>query len=686
MVVRIALFSVLVVTLFGSFGLDARQPANPPSSLAAAKQVAKGEVPIEWSSEEYDSTINWLQSGNGADFFVREGTTLRRYSVRTRTETLEIAECRGATAIQAVSLHEDGPEYFVVGFENGSLKLFGPRENDEEVVELASLNVFNREVLGLAKFSRPRADAVRIAVAAERESNVIVVEVTSRGLSESNISLEHSRPVTALVNAGVPITGDQTGTVRGWTEQGDERWSVEAHRRGVGMMAAGRDRVVTLGARGNTLKKLAPRTGQERGEVRLRRGVVSVSYAIRNVAVAYQNGTVELWPQSDIRSGSRNPEHRLQVGTGRPLGVHLGSSRILGVTFERDRFVHMVRLEPLAEIPRIPGRGELPQYLYPVHDPSSDLWGYIDASGDLVIEHMFTRAWFPTEHGYFRVSVPGRSGISVFNRDREWVVTPSAAEFLSSSVIGPDRLRAYNRITEESWLTDFEGNEVAPEFEFTSLRRFHDGRAVFQVDDKRGVIDLDGNVVVEPRYDLLSNFVDEHAIAHVRGESTTLINVDGEMVTDFGISRAQFYPGAIGGGRVCLFDLDENENRVYDFEGNVLITRELERYQLSYVGIIGFSEGYGRLLRGDGTYHLVDRAGEVVSGPYSALTPFIDGFAVVRTTGGAWGILNHNLTWFHQGASARIQIYPGPMFAFYGSGSNLTHYMNANGDLMGRPE
>ncbi len=673
----VVLLALLGVALVG----DLRGERASTERAATAKQAKSTDVTTVWRSPETDAPLEWAQPGIGSWLYAGDGTDVRVVDSERR-ESVRLMECGDVTAVWHVLPREHSTTYYLVGKEDGTVILMRPDDNDE-AREVARLSVFDRPILGfLPGFGRASFRSVRVGVAARGESTVKVIEVGVEGLSTTEITLEHRSAVEAVVLHRNRITADARGTLRGWSESGEEQWDVSLHRGGVAKMirSVGRGYLLTVGSRDNTLKLFDTSRKEVAGEVRLRRGVVGVSavHADPGLTIAYENGTVELWDISEITGDSRRRPRAvetLRVGSGTLLGAKRVNRYHLALAFEGERSVRLVQINSLAEPEEIPGRRTLPEYIYPINRQGTRKIGFIDATGRVVIEPVFSHGDFPVVAGTFQASFTGRNS-GVFNQEREWVVNPPLTSDIDYTPLGPDRLRVYSAHTERYRLFDFDDNPLNDR-EFRMLDLYQDGRAVFQAENRRwGALDLEGNVAVEPDFEYMSSFKQGRAIARIRGESTSLIDRDGNKVAELGTASGTWdRVYAIGDGLVAIHDNDANESRAFDLDGNLQFTVESES-----IALFGFSEGYGRLLR-DGVFSYIDREGNVVSDGFAEALPHIDGVAMVKSKDDdAWGLIDRDFNWITRGHTERMWRHPGPLFSVHNAFNVPQYYLNAEGE------
>ncbi len=219
------------------------------------------------------------------------------------------------------------------------------------------------------------------------------------------------------------------------------------------------------------------------------------------------------------------------------------------------------------------------------------------------------------------------------------------------AIPGPgSRGRAYGFVDEE-------GVEVIPpHFESADIAGFADGSGLARVGDggKVGLIDLDGKIVVGPRYDYIGKFVDGFAVVGVGGHFG-LINVAGHETIapryqslGFWVSASEVLEGPMAGSRDVLLVAASNRLAgVVDATGAVRVPLEWDEIPSEPYLSYAYVQHTGLLwVRRGSKYGLLNRNGKVITQPvYDAVR--IDhemwddsGFAV--SIAGKWGLVNRH--------------------------------------------
>ncbi len=164
----------------------------------------------------------------------------------------------------------------------------------------------------------------------------------------------------------------------------------------------------------------------------------------------------------------------------------------------------------ISTIIRIPG----PNGLFPVKDSKSDLWGYMSIDGEKVIEAKYRIASPFTEDGVAVVRTQDKLDGAI-DENGEFVLNP---QYYSLSSFYSGRALAERNKGEGAQLIDLTGQVVTDKiFVYESypdgLKLFFDG--LMKVEDYEtglsGYIDIDGNYVVEPKYESAGQYTNGYA-------------------------------------------------------------------------------------------------------------------------------------------------------------------------------
>jgi hypothetical protein len=147
---------------------------------------------------------------------------------------------------------------------------------------------------------------------------------------------------------------------------------------------------------------------------------------------------------------------------------------------------------------------------------------------------------------------------------------------------------------------------------------------------KRGFIDKDGNVIIEPKYDMIEIFKDglarvtvgaEYSYGYIRkGGKRGYIDVTGKIVIDTIFDEIDYFEDG-----VAIFRIDDKKG-IIDNRGNYVVKPLYDDLRL-------FSEDLASV-KSDDKWGYIDRSGKYVIEPqYEFAHSFSDGVASVRVDG-----------------------------------------------------
>lgn len=154
---------------------------------------------------------------------------------------------------------------------------------------------------------------------------------------------------------------------------------------------------------------------------------------------------------------------------------------------------------------------------------------------------------------------------------------------------------------------------------------FSEGFAPIKIDEQFGFINVQGNIVIPPKFDQVGDFIDGRALVLVKGKFG-YIDSTGEMITPKKFDKAFGFSEGLGKVQI---------GNVYGFidrNGNMVIEPRFEK-----TGV--FSEGVVNAQIGE-KWGYVDKNGKVIIQPqFDAAWPFSEGLAVVEIQK-AYGYVN----------------------------------------------
>lgn len=181
----------------------------------------------------------------------------------------------------------------------------------------------------------------------------------------------------------------------------------------------------------------------------------------------------------------------------------------------------------------------------------------------------------------------------------------------------------------------------------TEYRNFHNGLLIVQDNDsfKYGAVDVNGHVIIEPKFEYLSYFSDNLAVAQpADSDSYGYINMDGEWVIEPQYFRA--YPFTEG---LALVN-DNNTHFYIDTTGNTVLSIDYPPLNGTLEqNSIGFSEGLAPAFAQDGRLIMgfIDKLGNWVIEPkFKFVSKFSEGFALAQDLDTSlFGFINESGDW-----------------------------------------
>lgn len=224
-------------------------------------------------------------------------------------------------------------------------------------------------------------------------------------------------------------------------------------------------------------------------------------------------------------------------------------------------------------------------------------YGYIDSSGTFVIPPAYEWA------------KPFSEGLAIVMLDRvvgyidetARMVIPPQFEFVGNFQDG----RAMVFKDEAYALIDSVGAFVVPFGKYYAISsKSHDGLAAVRTHSgKWGFIDLDGNVVIEPRFDTANLFFHERAPVLLNNK-WGFINHAGAFVVEPTYEEASVFCEGLAVVRTSR----QGPFQIINTDGH-LVVNDLRFDELS-----GFSEGKA-IFKRDGAYGCIDKTGQILFGP-----------------------------------------------------------------------
>jgi hypothetical protein len=262
---------------------------------------------------------------------------------------------------------------------------------------------------------------------------------------------------------------------------------------------------------------------------------------------------------------------------------------------------------------------EAPRQLYPIRDPRTRTAGYIDRSGQVVVEPQFDSA-DAFHDGLGAVRLGSRWGF--VNAEGRLVVEPRYDQvspfYEGIAAVGTTR----------NWgFIDASGKELTAQ-RFPWVRPFSDGMAWVWADPKSGFLDRNGQMAIEPTFDGIGSFTEGLAPA-TKDERWGFIDETGQFV----IPPEYYWVDNFSEG-LALVEAGPGREGYIDHSGKLAIARR-------FWNALPFSNGLAAVVPEPGAaFGLIDKTGKVVVEPkFEEVALFSEGLAAVRI-GFLWGYID----------------------------------------------
>ncbi len=284
----------------------------------------------------------------------------------------------------------------------------------------------------------------------------------------------------------------------------------------------------------------------------------------------------------------------------------------------------------------------------------SNKWGYIDPSGNIVIEKKFDDLR-PFKNGLARANLNGKWGF--IDKTGSAII---AHEYRGTYPFKEDLARIQN-FEKEYGFIDKSGKMIIPDT-FDLVFDFNSGRARAKKDGIYGYIDTKGKWVIDAKFKKCSNF--ENGVARVyQYGKVGVINEEGQFEIPFEDGNEKMwasegsYIRAKKNGKYRFYDLQTNKvvldglTNAIDFKDDLTAIQEKEGMwsivdkefnQLFEVSAdkVKYAGNEKWIVIKEKKYSLYDMSGKLMtSEPYDMIYEFNDGYAPFEKYG-KWGYLN----------------------------------------------
>lgn len=230
-------------------------------------------------------------------------------------------------------------------------------------------------------------------------------------------------------------------------------------------------------------------------------------------------------------------------------------------------------------------------------DTKTQKLGYINAKGEWAIEPQFDQAGNFID-GIAGIRIDEKSGF--IDTEGNYIAEPEFSQAFSFS----DGLALVTDQNDDSYYIDIKGERVldAP----AGAESFYEGRAVVMTIDENendvfGVIDKDGEWIVEPGDFILTGYSDGLCKAYLDGK-TGYLDLDGKWAIEPKFESADDFSGGLAAAT-------DNETGLYGFigkNGEWVIEPQYNMFKPFT------DDGYAYVNAGDDGLHIIDRDGNII--------------------------------------------------------------------------
>jgi hypothetical protein len=296
--------------------------------------------------------------------------------------------------------------------------------------------------------------------------------------------------------------------------------------------------------------------------------------------------------------------------------------------------------------------------LYPFEN-DAEQWGFVNAQGQVAIEPQFLAVGDePFKHGVAAVEVlteEGKKHWGLINHNGEWVMPPKYEMVGDFSDNGTAPVVSQDF---QEYYIERRGKQVlALKEDYEGILPFSEGLAIVEgKNQKYGLIDEQGNLVVEPKFDAISNFSEGLAAVSI-GQGfkkvNSYIDLTGRLilppelnyVTDFSGGRALVHFTSGSQGRLAIID---NSGQIVKtlVKGKIVPTKNCSSdygYSQGRIGVEFLPIGKPNLSWLMKCGYLDENGNIAIEAQFDEAKPFSEGLAAVKVRVDGfdkWGFIN----------------------------------------------
>jgi hypothetical protein len=293
--------------------------------------------------------------------------------------------------------------------------------------------------------------------------------------------------------------------------------------------------------------------------------------------------------------------------------------------------------------------------LYPIENERG-LWGFVNAQGQVAISPQFIAVGDePFKHGVAAVEVlseEGKKHWGLINHNGEWVMPPKYEMIGDFSDNGTAPVVSQDF---QEYYIDRRGKQVlALKEDYEGILPFSEGLAVVEKNQKYGFIDEQGNLVISPKFDAVSNFSDGLAAVEI-GQGFRSVNSYIDRTGRLVLPPNLNFVTKFDGGRALVSFQGDKGFSIIDPTGRKIKT--FGKYEVMATDSCSSGKGFSQgrigvsfrnkpdrfLIRPSDCGFLDQDGNKVIKAKFDEVKPFSEGLAAVRVRVDGrhkWGFIN----------------------------------------------
>ncbi|MBM7607371.1 hypothetical protein JOD29_000608 [Lysinibacillus composti] len=236
-------------------------------------------------------------------------------------------------------------------------------------------------------------------------------------------------------------------------------------------------------------------------------------------------------------------------------------------------------------------------------------WGFVNESGDFVIEPQYDYVFDFQENGLARVEKNGLYGL--IDLQGNYIVQPRY-RWIEPFSEGRAAVQTVNEKLPSYKLIDETGKGITKKY-YNFIGSFYDGRAVFQQDHLYGYLTRNGREVIPPIYTSAEHFSDGKAIVKLSDNYYYLLDVNGKTLQKYPYP----YIGKLSEGLIVFSEQEwfDDERKIgYMNEAGKVVIKPQYKYANEFMNgraVIGMSDNF----RQNSDEGVIDPKGKIIIQP-----------------------------------------------------------------------